>query len=371
MSLPELLKMAPTVFAVGDEYQIMAPVTADCLMWVEVNGESYYDESNGILRSHTTLHRMHVPARMLNEAKEYTICYRKMIERKPYFPETEEVVRHRFAFRPAEGDKIRLFHISDAHNRVESPVQAAKAMGGNIDLLVLNGDIPDHSGKLENFDAIYQICAEITQGSIPCVFARGNHDMRGIFAEKIAEYTPVQDGRSYYTFQAGKLWGLVLDCGEDKDDGSTEYGNTICCHAFRKRQTEFLKKTAAAQEYKPFKYKVVIVHKPFTYVQSPPFDIEQELYKEWCDILSEEIKPDLMLSGHLHRTAVWMPGCPEDHLGQPCPVVVGAKPLPAGEDGKAGFIGSAVTLDDDEMTVQFIDDKQNVLEEIRLSRPGH
>jgi predicted phosphodiesterase len=288
-----------------------------------------------------------------------------MIDRKPYFPETEDVVRHRFAFRPVQGDKIHIFHISDAHNRVESPVQAAKAMEGKIDLLVLNGDIPDHSGKLENFDAIYRICAEITHGGIPCVFSRGNHDMRGAFAENIADYTPTQHGNSYFTFHVGKLWGLVLDCGEDKADDQAEYGHTICCHAFRKRQTQFLKKVAQEQEYKKYPYKVVIVHKPFTYVQKPPFDIEQDLYREWCDILKKDIQPDLMLSGHLHRTAVWMPGCPEDHLGQPCPVVVGAKPL-KDEDGKLGFIGSAITLDNGKITVQFVDDKQNLLESYQI-----
>ncbi|CAG7609500.1 3',5'-cyclic adenosine monophosphate phosphodiesterase CpdA [Paenibacillus solanacearum] len=366
MNLPELLSMAPTVFAVGDEYQIMVPVSAECLMWVEIKEERYYDDSNGILRSHTTLHRISVPCEALNDAREYTVCYRKMIERKPYHPITEEVVRHRFSFRPVEGDRIRIFHIADAHNRVESPILAAQTKEGEIDLLVLNGDIPDHSGKLENFDAIYLICAEITQGRIPCVFSRGNHDTRGIYAEHIAEYTPTQHGNSYFTFHVGKLWGLVLDCGEDKDDSHAEYGNTICCHAFRKRQTQFLKKVAQAQEYNQYLYKIVVVHKPFTYVQKPPFDIEQDIYKEWCDILKSEIKPDLMMSGHLHRTAVWMPGCPEDHLGQPCPVVVGAKPLPKGEDGKAGFIGAAITLDESQISVQFVDDKKNILEEIQF-----
>jgi predicted phosphodiesterase len=365
MNLPELLKMAPTVFAVGDDYQIMVPVSAECLMWVDVQGESYYDESNGIIRSHTTLHRMNVPCEALDEAKEYTICYRKIIDRKPYFAETEEVVRHRFAFRPVQGDNIRIFHISDAHNRVESPVQAAQAMEGNIDLLILNGDIPDHSGKLENFDAIFRICAEITQGAIPCVFSRGNHDTRGIYAENIADYTPTQYGNSYFTFHVGKLWGIVLDCGEDKADSHAEYGNTVCCHGFRKRQTEFLKKVAQSREYERYPYKLVVVHKPISYVQRPPFDIEQDIYKEWCDILKDQVHPDLMLSGHLHRLSVWMPGCPEDHLGQPCPVVVGCKPL-KGEDGELGFIGTAVTLDEGKITVQFVDDQKNFLEEVQI-----
>jgi predicted phosphodiesterase len=365
LNLPELLRMAPTVFAVGDDYQIMVPVSAECLMWVEIKEECYYDDSNGILRSHTTLHRMVVPCQALDEIGEYTICYRKIIDRKPYFPETEDVVRHRFAFRPVMGDQIRIFHIADAHDRVESPVLAAQAMEGNIDLLILNGDIPNHSGQLENFDAIYRICAEITQGGIPCVFSRGNHDTRGIYAENIAEYTPTQHGNSYFTFHVGKLWGIVLDCGEDKADSHPEYGNTVCCHAFRKRETAFLKKVAQSQEYNRYLHKLVIVHKPISFVQNPPFDIEQDIYKEWCDILKNEIKPDLMLSGHLHRLAVWKPGCPEDHLGQPCPVVVGSKPL-KGKDGKLGFVGSAITLDAGQITVQFVDDQKNVLEEVQI-----
>lgn len=358
--------MAPTVFAVEDEYQIMVPVIAECLMWVEIQDERYDDESNGVLRSRTTLHRISVPYQALDDAKEYTVCYRKIMDRKPYFPETEEVVRRRFSFRPVQSNRIRMFHIADAHNRVESPILAARAMEGDIDLLVLNGDISDHSGSLENIEAIYRICSEVTQGRIPCVFARGNHDTRGYYAENIAEYTPTQHGNSYYTFHAGKLWGLVLDCGEDKDDSNAEYGNTVCCHAFRKRQTRFLKEVAQNREYDRYPYKVVIVHKPFSYVQRPPFDIEQDIYKEWCDILKHEIQPDLMLSGHLHRTEVWMPGCPDDHLGQPCPVVVGAKPLPKGEDGKAGFIGAAITLDEGQITVRFVDDKKNILDEIRF-----
>ncbi len=366
MNVPEILRMAPAVFAVGDEYQIMVPVAAECLMWVEVNEERYYNDSNGILRSRTTLHRISVPSQVLDDAKAYTICYQKMIDRRPKFTQTEDIVRCQFSFRPAEGDSIRIFHISDAHNRVESPVLAAQALGGHIDLLVLNGDILDNSGEMDNFDVIYRICAEVTKGSIPCVFSRGNHETRGLYAENIAEYTPTRYGHSYFTFHVGKLWGLVLDCGEDKDDSHAEYGGTVCCHAFRKRQTEYLKQVARSKEYKEYKYKVVIVHKPISYVQEPPFDIEQDIYKEWCDILKQEIQPDLMLSGHLHRTEVWMPGCPEDHLGQPCPVVIGARPLPKGEDGRAGFIGSAITLDEGQITVQFVDDKGNSSDEIQF-----
>ena len=44
-------KTPPVVFAVAREYQIMVPVEAECVMWVQVGDETYYDDSNGTLRS--------------------------------------------------------------------------------------------------------------------------------------------------------------------------------------------------------------------------------------------------------------------------------------------------------------------------------
>lgn len=101
----EMLKTHPAVFAVGDEYQIMVCVKAPCLMWVKVGNENFYDDSNGILRSNVTTHRMKVPAELLNEVKAYTVCWRKIIDRKPYFPETEAERQLTYSFRPVTGEK--------------------------------------------------------------------------------------------------------------------------------------------------------------------------------------------------------------------------------------------------------------------------
>ncbi|MBO5269618.1 MAG: serine/threonine protein phosphatase, partial [Clostridia bacterium] len=79
----------------------------------------------------------------------------------------------------------------------------------------------------------HRIAAGVTKGRIPVVFARGNHDTRGKYAERLANHTPTDNGRSYYSVRLGKLWMLVLDCGEDKNDDHAEYGHTMCCHAFR------------------------------------------------------------------------------------------------------------------------------------------
>ena len=126
----------------------------------------------------------------LDSAKEYTVCYKKMLDRKPYFPESEETVEYTYSFQPVEaGSPIKLYHVSDSHGKVDEAIAAARAaFGEETDLLVLNGDISDHSSSVENISMIYRIASGITGGTRPCVYSRGNHDMRGAFAEHLADH---------------------------------------------------------------------------------------------------------------------------------------------------------------------------------------
>ena len=278
--LPEAMLACPTVFAIEDTYQIFMPFSCEVIVTVRVGTTEYYDDWGGIFRSNTGIHRVEIPMTELDTAKEYTVIYRKMIQRKPYFPVSEEPVEITFPFRPLGDQKtIRVYHIADAHNLEEPVITAGRYFGDAIDLLVLNGDIPNHSGKVENFNTIYKIASAVTGGSCPVIFARGNHDTRGICAELFGNYTPTCNGRTYYTFRLGPVWGIVLDCGEDKDDSHEEYGHTICFHRFRQKETEFLRRVIANAETEynapVIKTKLVISHIPFTCVHEPPFDIEQ------------------------------------------------------------------------------------------------
>ena len=322
-----MLKYDPAVFAVGEDYQIMVPVTSNSLFWIEIDGKSFYDEQNGIMRSLCLIHRVLVPMHILDMAKRYTVCEREIIDRKPYFPVTVDTVRTEFEFKPVPNDDIRIYHVADTHNKVEEPV-AASRLFGKIDLLIMNGDIPEHSGQISNFYTIYSIAEKITHGKIPIVFARGNHDLRGYHAEEILQYTPNSNGNTYYTFKLGSVWGLVLDCGEDKDDTHAEYGLTVRCHIFRERQTEFIKYIIknAGTEYnsKGIMHKIIISHNPFTYQLPEPFNIESEIYSEWARLIKENIKPELMICGHLHKLCISYKGDKMDNLGQPSTLIIGS-----------------------------------------------
>lgn len=368
--IPTEMKFYPAVFAMKDTYQIFVSLRCEAAVWVTVGENTYYDHSNGILRSGKQIHSVEVPMEELNTARSYTVCYRKFIERKPYFPTSEEPVGITVPFRPVEKDPIHIYHISDAHNMIKSPVAAGSYFGKDLDLLILNGDIPNHSGKIEYFDTVYAIVSELTHGEIPTVFSRGNHDLRGIHAEDFADYTPADHGKTYYTFRAGSIWGMVLDCGEDKPDSNEEYGNTICCHHFRLQETSFLRRVIAnaAEEYDApdVKHKLIVCHIPFTNIANHPFDIEQELYGEWTRMLRESVKPDLMLYGHEHVTEICPVGGPRDKQGQPCVAIIGSKPTLPKEGREEAFAGCGLVLDGEKIRVIFNHSDGSVLQDITL-----
>ena len=367
--LPDVFATWPVVYLVGREYQIMVPVHSETLMWVRVGNEEFYDDVNGILRSSVKTHRMTVPAEKLDQAGKYTICFRRVIDRTPYYPKTSDIEEIDFCFKPVRenAEAIHVYHIADAHNRIKSPVAAGSYFGKELDLLILNGDIADHSGEENGFNGLYEIAGTITHGEIPVVFSRGNHDMRGRYAEKLVEHVPVCNGKSYYTFRAGPLWGLVLDVGEDKLDSSEEYGHTICCHDFRKKETEFLRSVVlhADQEYAApdVKYRMVIAHYPFFEGRTDPkFNIEREIYEEWCRMLRENVHPQVLLFGHNHHLYVSYPGKPDNASEIPCAAVVASLP----QENPDLFAGAGLVFSQKGIEVLFTDQDKKVLEKTLL-----
>ena len=362
--LPELAA-APAVFAVGKSYCIKALVTADTLFYVTVGDQTFYDHTNGVMRTMGRVRTVTVPMALLDAAGQYTVYCRQMLDRKPYFPETGELHSATYPFRPVpQNGPVRIYQLADTHGGFEAPVAAASYFGEAPDLLVLNGDIPDHSGNMENFSLIYRLADAVVGGQRPVIFSRGNHDMRGYFAEEITAYSPTDHGNSYFTFRLGGLWGIVLDCGEDKPDSHDAYGYTNVGHHFREMQTAFIRQVIenAATEYEAegVTHRLVIAHNPFTCIHPAPFDIEEDTYTAWADLLTESVKPHALLAGHMHYCEIKPEGGELDRR-HAMPVIIGSRPKRNEEKKIVSFVGTALTLTEKAIEVAFTDEKGEVL----------
>jgi hypothetical protein len=364
----EIFAAAPVVYAVGDEYKIFVIPNKKTVMGCRIGDNEYYDDSNGVLRSETLLHQITVPAAELDKAGEYTIFYREFQERVPYYNQVISEGEVTCKFRKVNSSAPRFYLLSDVHTRLEAGVKAAKSFK-EMDFLVVNGDVHDNSETAERLLLAHRVAAEITNGEIPVVYSRGNHDLRGAWAERQAEFTPTANGNSFYTFRLGSIWGIVLDCGEDKPDESREYGGVNCCHAFRQRETAFLKKIIAnaEKEYNApgVEYRLVISHINFSEPHKEPFNIEYDLYGQWCDLIRQNIRPTAYFYGHVHQNYVTLPGSEKDIFNQGAPAVVAGVPDRSTPEA-TGFTGAGISLSSGKFDVAFINDKGETVDSVTV-----
>ncbi len=359
-----LMTADPSVYVVGDEYLICVLVEKETTMWVEVNGKNYYDHSNGILRSDKFLHTVRVPQEALDSACGYTVHLREIIERKPYYTVCGGLEEATYDFRPVtEKDHYNIINLADSHSLVDAPIASGSYFGNDLDLLVMNGDIIDNSGNIASFKILYRISGGITKGEVPCVYSRGNHELRGIYASQLSEYTPTDHGNSYYTFRVGPIWGIVMDAGEDKPDDNAEYGNTVACEAFREEESEFLDKVIASREWEGAKIKLIISHVPFVIKMSAPYNIEEERYADWSRKLAS-IEPTLWMTGHFHQCFFELPGERAKTFGYPCPFLCSSY----SDTTKREHTSGAVTITDDKITARYVTEKGVVTGERTVDR---
>lgn len=348
------LKFNPTVFVIGDEYEILAISEKNGLIYLEIDGKIYHEKNSGVLHTERNVEKIRVPQNILDKAKKYTVCYRESIDRKMYFSELGEVQKIDFTFKPLERDEdIRAYHVADVHGEYEKAKSSIEAFG-NLDFLLVNGDVTEVS----SYDDYYMSCkflSDVAKGEIPVIFSRGNHDTRGKMAENFEEFFPERDGKFYYTFNLGCLSGIVIDCGEDKrdnhnSDGRLVYNGTNDFEALRKIETNYIKNANLPDG----KWKFAISHicpiKP-TPNAGDCFDIERETYSVWNKEL-ERMGINCMFSAHIHDFGM--------HEGEEDNAFVPHNyPVFVASDCNGGHVaGGAIIINKDSMTIAYTDEKE-------------
>ncbi len=333
----------PTVFAIEDRYEILVNTVENGQCAIRIGDETFYDEKAGILISETRTHKLAVPKALLEKEGGYTVIYRKTIVKKSYFSEFGEPEEAYFAFKALKKtEHINLYHLADVHCRFAEAIEAAAFFGDDLDILVVNGDIAEVNHE-ESFFDVAKFTGDITKGSIPVVFARGNHDTRGKLASRYSEFFPTERENTYFTVTLGDLAFVVLDCGEDKTDEHKEYGGVNRFEPFRRRETVFLKDLAGFGD----KTVIAVSHIAPTrtvHVPNPLFEIEKDVYTEWNREL-ERLGVKFMLTGHIHTAELIPPN--GGNLSHNYPLVVGSELKPD------HFLGAALVLNSDSAKVLF------------------
>lgn len=357
-SAPSPLRFHPAVFAVGKDYQIIFLTETKGLGKIEINGEIYQNEEGGLIQ-YGNVHKILVDGEQLNKAGHYTVVFTEYLDKKPYFPVGVEKIRINYSFYPLTDRNLRIFHFADTHGKTDTPIDLYHDTG-DCDMIIFNGDISDSSYQISDFDVLFRLASETSKGERPMIYARGNHDTRGYAAQLLPDYIPTdfRKGRreTFYTFRQGPLWGLVLDCGEDKKDSCQEYGGTVSFQNFRKRETEFLRSILeqAKSEYDApgVRYKIVFCHIPFIEFFEGQFNIENETYEEWTHLLNE-MQIHLLVAGHMH-SAYFVPSHTSGYRDSAFPTAVCSIPERKKEDGTEFYTGGLLELSPEEKRISII-----------------
>jgi len=345
----EYLPYDPSVFVMGEDYQIIFITKTAGIGMIEIDGERFVNEECGIL-VHDTVHKICVPGKKLNLAKHYTLVFVEYADKKPYFPEGREVVRRKFDFHPL-GDDFRLIQFADTHGLITTPLELYENVG-ECDIILLNGDMNIYSDTENRFHNALHIAGKCGRGERPVIFSRGNHDTRGAAAQLQTKYIPTrfEGGRreTFYTFRQGSLWGLVLDCGEDKCDAHPEYGGTVSFDTFRRRETEYLERLAENGEIEfnapGVKHRIAFCHIPFVEHFEEPFNIAEDIYERWIELLGK-MGIELLLCGHRHKTYYLELGTEACRFAR-FPTMISSIPYSNYPDGREYYTGALIEVKD-------------------------
>jgi len=390
LSLFNGIDKTPVVYAVEDTYQITFTTQSKGEAWIVINGVEYNDTYAGYRETESTIHKISVPMEALDNADEYTIYTRAMILRGPYESLQGKTISATYTWKGvSEDDGINYYVISDNHNTHMTPLAAASYFGEDLDFLICCGDTVSWIDREADLTQFLYLASDITKGEVPVIYARGNHETKGVKAHEYYNYVGADGQDFYYTFRLGSIWGIVLDVGEDHGDDFIEYCGVSKFNDYRDEQTTFLDEVLANAENEfdaeGVAYRIAVCHIPLT-IKS--MNDHAAAYKDaWVERLNQ-MKLTTLFCGHVHElwyvdpsfedgstlTQVVEYSGKEENNNQRImtnatfPSVLVSKrgdaqsPMDPEKVFDTGFIGLAVTVECEETVMKYTDDEGNVLE---------
>ena len=196
---------------------------------------------------------------------------------------------------------VSFLIFNDVHANIERMEKLWKNSGlTKPDLVFFNGDmVTDIRSEEQLFGGFMDLAVKLFASEIPMYYTRGNHETRGNYAHRFADYFPGEQGQLYYLFRQGPICFLVLDSGEDKPDSDIEYSGIVDFDAYREKQARWLKDAVKSPVFKDAPYRIVVMH-------MPPFGGwhgEKDIEEKFLPLL-QNADIDIMFCAHLHRQII-------------------------------------------------------------------
>lgn len=205
---------------------------------------------------------------------------------------------YEFKTYPAKPREITFLVLNDIHERPQFMKELCKNVDlKKLDFVLLNGDMSNRIRSQKHImDAYLDTCVSMFATDVPLFFNRGNHELRGEFADYLNRYFPTNNGKYYRLQHVAGVDFLFIDSGEDKPDADLEYCGIVECDQYREEQKRWLR--SLQEEKKIGKYPVVVFsHMPPTLKNwHGPLHMQETLTPEL-----NKMNVSVMLSGHLHR----------------------------------------------------------------------
>ena len=216
-------------------------------------------------------------------------------------------------------DKVTFATVNDMHESDSLFQCLMKDARGKYDFVVFNGDMTSSVDCESDIWKHYMTSAsKLFADETPLYLGRGNHENRGNDAIAFAGYFVTPTGMTYYAFNYGQFFFLMLDGGEDKPMDDIRNLDIMITEDYVKAESQWLEQVLQTPECKNATKRIAFCH-------MPPF------IKEWYGgaTINRYLVPalnaanfDLMICGHTHRYKTWPAG--DARMGTNFPIVENA-----------------------------------------------
>jgi acid phosphatase type 7 len=297
-----------------------------------------------------TLHAVRLTGLAPGRTYQYRVVSTPVLELNSYWSKKGlELQSDSYTFTTFDRRKstVSFVSISDTHEsvpRIDSIMQ--KVDWSRTDFLLHTGDAFNGVQSEEQVWAKWldPLIAGGLHQSKPLIYARGNHDTRGPFARQLEQYVPIEEGRFYYSRDAGPVHLLVVDTGEDKHDTTQVYARLNRMEEYRAQELAWLRRHAqTSARLKEAPFRVLVMHQPrWGWLSS-----QNEAAQAAWTAAANDAKVDLVIAGHTHRYSFTPAGGP---AGNRYPILVVGQGQVAKVDASATAIQVTV-LDRDGSTL--------------------